>query len=54
VLTTIDFDNQFSFQADKVDDVLTDNVLTAKFVTAQLTCTQMAPERAFGIRGIST
>jgi len=52
MLAPIYFNDQFVFQADKIEDVITKWVLTAKFQTADLTTTQKMPQSLFRIRQV--
>jgi hypothetical protein len=50
MLATIDFHDQLTFQADEVDDIGPDRVLTSKTETFQLSHPQMTPESLLGVR----
>jgi hypothetical protein len=52
MLAPIYFNDQFVFQANKIEDVITKWVLTAKFQTADLTTTQKMPQSLFRIRQV--
>ena len=43
MLTTIDLNDQFVFQADKIKDVITKRMLTTKLEPGNLTTTQNPP-----------
>lgn len=49
MLTTIEFDNQFSFDADEVSDVGPDRELPPELAAAEGTVAQMLPETGFGV-----
>jgi hypothetical protein len=52
MLGPIHFNDQFVFQSDKIEDVITKSVLTAKFQTTNLTTTQKMPQSLFRIRQV--
>jgi len=43
MLTAINFDDQFRFQAEKIGDIGTDGLLTPEFATFDLAIAQLAP-----------
>lgn len=49
MLRPIEFDNQSSFQADKINNVITHRVLTAKTAPIQLLLLQRIPQPSFSI-----
>ncbi len=51
MVAAIHLNDHFSFEANKVDDVLADRHLSAKFVPCQLTVSKMLPQCLFGIGG---
>jgi len=53
MLASVQFDDNGGLQTDKVANVTTDRSLSAKFVAAELTASQTAPEQAFGIGGVA-
>jgi hypothetical protein len=52
MLGPIHFNDQFVFQSDKIENVITKSVLTAKFQTTNLTTTQKMPQSLFRIRQV--
>lgn len=49
MLSTIHFNDQLAFDADKISDVATDRMLPAELVSINLPQTQMTPKPLFGI-----
>jgi len=52
MLPPIYFNDQFVFQGDKIEDVITKWMLTAKFQITNLTTTQEMPQSLFRIRQV--
>ena len=49
VLTTVEFDNQASFNACEVSEVAVDRMLSTKLPTVELAISQVTPKLLFGI-----
>ena len=49
MLSPVYLNDQFVFQADKIEDVITKRMLTAKLETRDLPATQNLPQSLFGI-----
>ena len=49
MLTAIEFHDQPLFEANEVDDIWTDDLLPAEFLTTELTIAQVLPEQPFCI-----
>jgi len=51
MMAAIHLNDQFSFEANKVDDVLADKHLSAKLASCQLAVSETFPQCLFGIGG---
>jgi len=49
MLSAVEFQDQACFSANEIDEVRTDPVLSAKFVTFKPAVAQVSPEPGFGI-----
>lgn len=49
MLSAVDFDNEFAFEADEIDNVMSKGVLAAKAMPVQLLLAHCTPEAAFSI-----
>jgi hypothetical protein len=52
VLTAVDFDDQLALEADEVDNISPEDVLSPKFVAVELAQPQPAPEDPLGVGGV--